>query len=55
MKQYLTALKNCYENGIDVESRAGMVRKLFAYQMRFNLHEGFPAITTTITKINIVT
>ena len=46
MKQYLEALKNCYYNGTDDESRAGTVRKLFGYQMRFDLQKGFPAITT---------
>ena len=46
MKQYLTALKHCYKNGKDVKSRAGKVRKAFGYQMRFDLHKGFPAVTT---------
>ena len=46
MKQYLDALKYCYENGTDVESRAGKVRKSFGYQMIFDLTKGFPAITT---------
>ena len=46
MKQYIEALNHCYHNGVDVDSRAGKVRKLFGYQMRFNLKEGFPAVTT---------
>ena len=46
MKQYLEVLKKCFENGKDVKSRAGNVRKSFGYQMRFNLKEGFPAVTT---------
>ena len=46
MKQYLESLKHCFENGIDVESRAGNVRKAFGYQMKFDLSKGFPAITT---------
>ena len=46
MKQYLKALKICFENGIDIHSRAGYVRKSFGYQMRFNLQDGFPAVTT---------
>ena len=46
MKQYLEALKDCYQNGVDVDSRAGKVRKSFGYQMRFDLKEGFPAMTT---------
>ena len=46
MKQYLEAIKHCYDSGIDVDSRAGKVRKAFGYQMRFNLQNGFPAMTT---------
>ena len=46
MKQYLEALKHCYEFGTDVKSRAGKVRKSFGYQMRFDLQKGFPAMTT---------
>ncbi len=46
MKQYLEALKDCFENGTDVKSRAGNVRKNFGFQMRFDLSNGFPAITT---------
>ncbi len=46
MKQYIKALKDCYQNGIDVDSRAGKVRKAFGYQMRFDLQKGFPAMTT---------
>jgi len=46
MKQYLDALKYCMESGTDVKSRAGEVRKAFGYQMKFDLAEGFPAITS---------
>ena len=46
MKQYLDALNNCYLNGNDVNSRAGKVRKVFGYQIRFDLKKGFPALTT---------
>ena len=46
MNQYLKALNNCLNNGVDVESRAGKVRKAFGYQMRFDLKIGFPIITT---------
>ena len=46
MKNYLDALKYCYENGDFVKSRAGNVKKAFGYQMRFNLEDGFPAVTT---------
>ena len=46
MKQYLEALRYCFENGTDVDSRAGKVRKSFGFQMHFDLSNGFPAITT---------
>ena len=46
MQQYIEALKHCYNQGIDVDSRAGKVRKSFGFQMRFNLQKGFPATTT---------
>ena len=46
MKNYLSALRYCYENGDFVKSRAGNVKKAFGYQMRFDLGKGFPAVTT---------
>ena len=46
MKNYLDALKYCYEYGDFEKSRAGNVKKAFGYQMRFNLEDGFPAVTT---------
>lgn len=46
MKQYLEALNYCLNNGSDVESRAGKVRKAFGFQMRFRFDDGFPIITT---------
>ena len=46
MKNYLSALKYCYENGDFVKSRAGNVKKAFGFQMRFDLEKGFPAVTT---------
>ena len=46
MKEYLIALQDCYENGEDIISRAGKVRRLFGHQMKFNLEKGFPIITT---------
>jgi thymidylate synthase len=46
MKQYLETLQHIYENGTDVEGRNGATRKVFAQQMRFDLTDGFPAVTT---------
>ena len=47
MKQYIDALKYVLENGIDRKDRTGVgTRAVFGMQMRFNMEEGFPAITT---------
>ncbi|MBS3114144.1 thymidylate synthase [Candidatus Woesearchaeota archaeon] len=47
MKQYLDALKYVLENGIDRQSRTGIAtRAVFGMQMRFNMEDGFPAVTT---------
>lgn len=47
MKQYLNALQYILDTGEDVNDRTGVgTRTVFGYQMRFNLQEGFPAVTT---------
>jgi len=47
MKQYLEALRYILENGEDVSDRTGVgTRTVFGYQMRFDLHSEFPAVTT---------
>jgi thymidylate synthase len=47
MRQYHDLLEDILERGEDVKNRTGIdTRSLFGYQMRFNLSEGFPAITT---------
>jgi thymidylate synthase len=47
LKQYLDSLKYILENGEDVSDRTGVgTRSVFGYQMRVNLQEGFPAVTT---------
>jgi thymidylate synthase len=46
MEKYLDVLREVYEHGYDVEGRNGKTRKLFARQLRFNLADGFPAVTT---------
>jgi len=47
MKQYLEALKHVLENGVDKEDRTGTGSKaVFGMQMRFNMKDGFPAVTT---------
>ena len=47
MQQYLEALKFVLENGIDRKDRTGVgTRAVFGMQLRFNMEDGFPAITT---------
>jgi thymidylate synthase len=47
LRQYLDALQHILEHGEDVQDRTGIgTRSVFGYQMRFNLQEGFPAVTT---------
>jgi thymidylate synthase len=54
MKTYNEVLQKILNEGVDRQGRNAITRACFAIQMRFNLEDGFPAVTTKQLAFNSV-
>jgi hypothetical protein len=56
MKQYLDLVQHVMENGCKKGDRTGTgTKSVFGYQMRFDLSEGFPMVTTKNYTLSLFT
>lgn len=55
MKQFLDLVRHVMHNGTEKTDRTGTgTRSVFGYQMRFDLNEGFPLVTTKKTHVRSI-
>lgn len=54
MKQYHEVLKDILKNGVDRESHGSATRALFVKEMRFDMADGFPVVTTKKVPFDMV-
>lgn len=54
-KEYLDLCKHILDNGIEKKDRTGVgTKSIFGYQMKFDLNNGFPLLTTKKVNFNLV-